>query len=401
MAYRSDRRRRGWYGPPGWAGPPWAGRPWAGAPWRLTLLVAAFQLIGTTFAAHDQPEKRMLDAVAIGLLLAGPAALALRRRYPVPVLVGTAVITLSYLLLDYPYGPVFLSLAAAFISATVHGHRTVAVGTLVISYAAFGWLGYVLGIHDPPSLVEAVGVTAWLIGLVAVSEVFRTRRERAIEGARLRREESRRRASEERLRIAQELHDVLAHNISLIRVQAGVGSHLIDERPEQARAALEAIKEASDDALGELRSVLDILRDGDRGEAPRSPVPGLRDLPGLIEKTKSAGLDITLETEGEVRPLPPRVDRAAFRIAQEAITNAVRHAGSARAVVRVSYDPDEVVVSVEDDGTGGEVGGTGRGIAGMTERAAALGGELHAGGRDGGGFRVRARLPIDRHANDR
>jgi signal transduction histidine kinase len=231
--------------------------------------------------------------------------------------------------------------------------------------------------------------------------------------------EARRRASEERLRIARELHDVLAHNISLINVQSGMALHLLDERPEQARPALEAINEASEVALGELRSVLDVLsrglgEDGADGEpgawAPHAPAAGVRDLDGLVRRTRAAGLDVDLAVEGEARPVPTEVDLAAFRIAQEALTNVVRHAGGgARATVRLVYAPAELVVQVDDDGNGvesasgrrstdsdrpdGRSGRSGRGIAGMRERVHALGGTFAAGPRPGRGFRVRARFP--------
>jgi signal transduction histidine kinase len=189
---------------------------------------------------------------------------------------------------------------------------------------------------------------------------------------------------------------VLAHNISLISVQAGVGLHLIDEHPDKARAALAAIKDASKEALGELRSVLDVLRrEGDA--APLVPAPRLAaDLEGLVTKAASAGVAVRVEVSGEERPLPPGVDRAAFRIAQEALTNVARHAGGASATVLIGYGDDALTLQVDDDGPGGAPSsdGSGRGLTGMRERAAALGGRLDAGPRPGGGFRVRAWLPL-------
>jgi signal transduction histidine kinase len=215
----------------------------------------------------------------------------------------------------------------------------------------------------------------------------------------MREEEARRRASEERLRIARDLHDVLAHNISLINVQAGVALHLMGERPEQARTALSAIKQASKDALTELRSVLDILRGGDE-HAPRAPAPTLARLDDLVSQAAAAGLAVRTEIEGEARPVPSGLDGAAFRVLQEALTNVARHAGPATAIVRLSYGERDLTVQVDDDGLGpaSQGGhatlGSGRGIVGMRERVTALGGELEAGPRPGGGFRVRARLPL-------
>jgi signal transduction histidine kinase len=227
----------------------------------------------------------------------------------------------------------------------------------------------------------------------------RAEQERAAE------EQQRRQASDERLRIARELHDVLGHHLSLINVQAGVGLHLIDERPEQARAALSAIKQASSEALREVRSVLAALRP-EAEAAPRAPAPGLADVPDLVA---GAGLPVDLTIEGTPEDLPPEVDRAAYRIVQEALTNVRRHAGpDATATLVVGYRPDRLDVQVSDDGIGVPVSHDGavshdsadgaepgNGIAGMRERATALGGTLHAGPRDDGGFEVVARLPRD------
>ena len=284
----------------------------------------------------------------------------------------------------------------AYVNAARRGPRWAAWGTLALGWVAFLNLAHWLGRDRAPSGQEALGLAAWLLVLGTMAEFITVRRERAREAERVRREEAERRASEERLQIAQELHDVLAHNISLISVQAGVGLHLIDEHPDQARAALAAIKEASREALGELRSVLDVLRrDGDA--VPMVPTPRLAaDLDGLVARAASAGVRVQVEVSGEARPLPPGVDRAAFRIAQEALTNVARHAGGANATVLVDYGGDALTLQIDDDGpgNGSSAGGSGRGLTGMRERAAALGGRLDAGPRPGGGFRVRAWLPL-------
>jgi nitrate/nitrite-specific signal transduction histidine kinase len=195
------------------------------------------------------------------------------------------------------------------------------------------------------------------------------------------------------MRMARELHDVLAHSISVINVQAGVALALIDEHPEQVRAALTTIKAASKEALGEVRQVLSTLRAP--GEAPRSPVPGLDRLPELLEQAAFAGLSARVTVEGTSIPLPSGADLAAFRIVQEALTNIVRHSGSRTARVLLAYRPGAVEVRVDDDGpavAGGESGGNG--LVGMRERAAALGGTVETGPRPDGGFRVRATLPL-------
>jgi signal transduction histidine kinase len=211
------------------------------------------------------------------------------------------------------------------------------------------------------------------------------------------REESLRRASEERLRLARELHDALGHHLSLINLQARVALHLNQELPAQARTALVPINQASNQALGELRSVLDFLRQQHQ-QAPRSPTATLARLEALIAQAGAAGVEVRTQIEGEVRALPLGVDVAAFRIVQEALTNVARHAGPATATVRVAYGEGDFTVEVDDDGHGGRVrhrAGGGMGLLGMRERVAAVGGELQAGPRPGGGFRVRARLPLD------
>ncbi|HEX2272775.1 MAG TPA: sensor histidine kinase [Acidimicrobiales bacterium] len=364
---------------------------------RLALVVGVAQLVFTYLAGRHQVDRYSLDVGGVALLLAGPAALVFRRRYPSVVLGAALAATLAYWLIGYVRGPIFLALIVAFVTAVMHGRRWLAWSSLVVGYVSFLWLGDLLDREPGPTLAQVVGLAAWLLALAATSEVVRVRKERAAELRRARQEEARRRAREERLRIAQELHDVLAHNISLINVQAGVALHLMDERPEQARPALAAIKDASKEALDELRSVLDVLRDGTGEAASLVPAPGLdADLDDLVARTAAAGVDVRVDVEGERRPLPPSVDRAAFRIAQEALTNVVRHAGDATATVRVAYADDAVTVQVDDDGVGapGPTDGSGNGITGMRERAAALGGRLEAGPRAGGGFRVRAWLPL-------
>jgi signal transduction histidine kinase len=365
----------------------------------LAGVIAVVQVGGTYLAGRHQPDRDSFDLLAGVLLAVGPAALVVRRRFPVPVYVAAFATTLAYTALGYPRGPIFFALIAAFLTAVLTGHRAVAWGLLGAGYASFLLADTVFLDQPGPGWVPAVGLAAWLIVLAGAGEGIRTRRDRGLEAARTREEEARRRASEERLRIARELHDVLAHNISLINVQAGVALHLMEERPEQARTALTAIKAASKDALGELRSVLDILRQADEGP-PRSPTAGLADLDRLVSGAAAAGIDVRVVTEGEPRPLSPSVDLAAFRIVQEALTNVTRHAGQAGATVSLTYGDDDLTVQVDDDGRGPTNGarGGGNGIPGMTERAAALGGRLVAGPKPGGGFRVRGSLPV--HGDD-
>ena len=229
--------------------------------------------------------------------------------------------------------------------------------------------------------------------------------QRAEEAERTRDEAAARRAMEERLRIARELHDSLTHSISVIQIQAGVAEHLARKRGEDPPPAVLAIKEAGADAARELRATLSVLRAAEDGDGS-----GLCQLDSLVARARTAGLPVTVTVTGAERPLPPDVDRAAYRIVQEALTNVSRHAGrdggggQVTASVRLLYTPHGVTVQVDDDGASngaqpdhtrpaGAAAAPGLGLIGMRERVSALGGRLHAGPRDGGGFRVRAELP--------
>jgi signal transduction histidine kinase len=362
----------------------------------LAAVLAAALPVVSYFAAHHQPGHRPFDAGAVALVIAAAVALAPRRRYPVAVLALVFGITLVYFVLGYANGPIWLALLIAYYTAVTGGHRLAAGIAAVAGFAIFPWLDYLLRDRPPPDLVGLAALAAWLLVVLGAGEVVRIRRERAAAAARIRKEEARRRASEERLRMARDLHDSLGHYLSLISVQSGVALNLNQQLPEQARAALAAVKQASKDALGELRSTLDILRQ-DGEPAPRAPAPGLGRLGELVSQASAPGLGIRAETQGTVRPLPFGVEVAAYRIVQEALTNVARHAGPATVTVRLSYGEEDLTVQVDDDGRGpadrqDPAGGTG--IAGMRDRAAALGGELYAGSRPGGGFRIRARLPV-------
>ncbi|MET8770953.1 sensor histidine kinase [Streptomyces sp. NPDC004658] len=388
----------GWrYGPPGWNRPDDADAHRARLPWRSTVLLTAFVLVGSDFAGHGQPDRVPLDGCARVLLLVASALLLWRHRHPVAVAFGTATATLAYLAVGYPYGPVFLTVAVGCFGAVVAGKRRAAWAAVALLWAGHVLVALWLYRWLPPAgdrgagIGQEVVVATWVLAVVALAELARVRREQWARERADRAEAARRRADEERLRIARELHDVLAHSISVINVQASMGLALLDSDPEQARAALTTIKSASKEALGEVRQVLGTLRAP--GAAPRAPAPGLDRLPELVEQAAAAGL--TVETEGEPPRLPPGADLAAFRIVQEALTNVVRHSGSRHARVRFAYADGVLRVRIDDDGpaTGADAGGSGNGLAGMRERAAALGGTIEAGPRPDGGFRVLAVLP--------
>ena len=382
------------------------------------VLAAVIQLAGSLGAASHQPEARPLDPVAVALLLAGPVALLARRRWPVASGAATAAVLLAYLALGHPYGPVVVSFAFAVLNAVIVGRRREAWGLAGLAY--LGLVGVTWSRHGPPGGWVLSGVGAWLLVLLTAAELGRARRDRLARDHRARAEAVERSATEERLRIARDVHDVLAHHVSLINVQAGTALHLLDTQPGVARDALTAIKTSSKEVLVELRAMLGVLRRVDE-HAPRTPVAGLAGLDELAERMRGGGLPVTVRRLGTARPLPLAVDTAAYRIAQESLTNVHRHARATSTTVLVDYSGAAVVVQVDDDGrdrpgaadpaddptdqraatwgddpTEGRNEGRneGNGIPGMRERAAALGGRFAAGPRPDGGFRVRAELPM-------
>jgi signal transduction histidine kinase len=376
---------------------------------RISAIVAAIQIAGSVGAsAHHQggphacwwasscTAAKHLDGGAFVLLALGPLALLFRRRNPRAVLAFVFLATLVYVALGYQQGPNYASLIVASVAALVCGDRAAAGTALVAGWAMYLWLPAALGHTGLPTVLAALAVAAWLLVLFAGGEALRARRERIAQARQARERDARRKADEERLRIARELHDVLAHNISLINVQSGVALHLIDQQPEQARSALSAINQASADALQEVRSVLGVLR-GEREHPPLAPTAGLDQLDELVSRAAAAGVEVALRVSGERRPLPASVDLAAFRIVQESLTNVVRHASARAAIVELTYGNGELLLQIDDDGPGTgppSRDGAGSGIAGMRERATALGGEFDAEPLPDGGFRVRTRLPV-------
>jgi signal transduction histidine kinase len=367
----------------------------------LIALAVAVVTVGGTFLAkqHQTDVERNWDAGAVALLLAAAVAVAFRRRAPVAMLALAFAATLAYQVVGYPGGPIWAALIITFFTAVLYGYRRTARLSLLLGFLAFLWVKPLLDRGPGPSVASVLGLLAWLLLLLAAAEGWRNRAQRAAETERMREEEARRRASEERVLIAREVHDVVAHNMSLINVQAATALHLFDEHPEQARAALATIKDASKQALVELRSVLGVLRRVDEA-VPLAPTPGADQLDELVTRSTAAGLAVHIVTEGTQRPLPPAVDLAVYRIVQEALTNVARHAGGADATVRIEYGEHDVVVEIDDDGGRAPVTtpahvGSGNGIAGMHERATLLGGTLYAGPGPQHGFRVRAWFPTE------
>jgi signal transduction histidine kinase len=243
----------------------------------------------------------------------------------------------------------------------------------------------------------------WSAGLLAATPWFagraaRGRRLRIDALVREREQRARIAVSDERARIARELHDIVAHSVSVIAVQAQGAQSILDRDPEQAVEALEAIERTARTALGDMRHSLAVLRDG-RGEIPLAPEPTVDDLDELIAQARTSGLQVELAIEGERRPLPHSLELSTYRIIQEALTNTIKHAGGAQSRVAIRYGKRELEIAVDDDGPGPPVGPRdgppGHGLVGMRERVAALGGELHTGVGSGGGFVVHATLPLD------
>lgn len=361
----------------------------------IAAVVGAVEAAVLTAAGHNQPDAAALDLPGYALVAATALPLAVRTTAPRTALAATFVATVAYWATDYPLGPAMLALVVALLTVMATGHRALGWVALGLAFVAFALLPATFGDGEDVELGKVLGVLAWALVLGALGEGLRVRRERLREASAVRAQEERRRISDERLRISRELHDVLAHNVSLINVQSSVALHLIDEQPEQAREALAAIKQASAATLRDMRGVLGALRESDEA-LPRSPAPSLERLDALVDQVRQAGLDVDLEVTGSPRPLSAGVDLAAYRIVQEALTNVARHAAGARARVRLRYEPEAIDVQVDDDGPGPgrwDASRHGNGITGMGERAAALGGSLEAGPAADGGFRVHARLP--------
>ncbi|MGH3732609.1 MAG: sensor histidine kinase [Acidimicrobiales bacterium] len=363
----------------------------------IPLVVLAAQLIGAAFVGRTFnvfTPSRNLGAEDWVLLVVGPVALLAWRWYPVLTLWLCLAVVIT------PWGGGFARLSffpvAVFLAISA-GRRRAAWAALAFAFIWTIWLAPLSYGYAISPLNDILAAAGWMLALIMATEAIRIRDERAAVSRTSRQLDQRRRQSEERWRIARDLHDVIGHDISLINVQASMGLELIDSQPEQARAALSAIKSASKGALEELRTMLTTLRRDD-DNAPHSPAPGLDRISELMEPARSAGLSVEVETNGVLASLPAAVQLATYRIIQESLTNVVRHAGKTRVTVRVTCDDTVIHVEIDDDGkscaNGAALMGMGSGIAGMRERAAALGGDLNAEFRPGGGFRVSAHLPI-------
>ncbi|NUS36003.1 MAG: sensor histidine kinase [Pseudarthrobacter sp.] len=363
----------------------------------IVIAVAVVQVLGTVFASARQPDHRPLDALAFALLLLGPAALSLRRRAPLAMLPVAAAAVGAYVARGYAWGPVFLSLALAIVFSAAAGKRWQTWAMAGVCAAAV--VAASLRQGDEASLIRAFAATSWLGILVLLGEGIRLRSERVAE--RRRQHEAREQAArdEYRLALARDIHDVVAHSLSLINVRASVALHLGEKDPDQFRPALQAIKTASKESLAEIRQLLGVLRD----DAPLAPSPlTIARVRELVDNARRAGIDVRFDQRIPVQEhLPAPVQEAAYRIVQESLTNVVRHSRARKAVVVLALQPaaaadgtaGRLTVTIDDDGHGATGVPEGNGVTGMRERAAALGGTLEVSALDPG-WRVRSVLPV-------
>jgi signal transduction histidine kinase len=347
---------------------------------------------------------RTPDPLSLVLIALGAAALVLRRRRPLTVLALTGGVSVVECVTGDPRAPVAMSAVMALytVAATTDRPTTWRVGLLSMTVLT----GTAMFAGPLPWYAqENLGIFAWTGMAAAAGDAVRSRRafvhairERAERAERTREEEARRRVAEERLRIARDLHDVVAHHIALVNVQAGVAAHVMDKRPDQAKEALAHVRQASRSALEELRATVGLLRQSGDPEAPTEPAPGLDRLDELAGTFRNAGLRVEVARADQGTELPAAVGLAAYRVIQEALTNVQKHAGPrATAEVSVVRVGPNIEITVLDDGTGAgrapDTGG-GHGLLGMRERVTAVRGTLTTGPRYGGGFRVHAILPV-------
>jgi signal transduction histidine kinase len=396
--------------------PGWRRRPWV-ADLALVVGFAVFAVLVTVQAARAGSGQRPLDWLAWALLALATVALAFRRRRPALVLLVTSAATVASVALGYPLGLIWVTPLLALYSAAATGHRRLAVVAGAAMAAVL--VGWALADPDLGTPAEVAMAVLNVALAVATGEVARGRRDylaeaerRAVEAERTREETARRRAGEERLRLARDLHDITANTIAVIAIQAGVAEEALQGCPEPAREAVRAIRASSRQALAELKATVATLREGE-ATAARGPLPSLDRLDELVAQARGVGVQVELAVAGTAGPLPPAVEVTAYRIVQEALTNVLRHAQATSATVQIHYRGDTLEVEVDDDGRGARPaapsraeGGAGvpassdlgHGLTVMAERAAAVGGRLEAGPGPTGGFRVHARLPLGESA---
>ena len=363
--------------------------------WRIDAVLATFLVLtGLTTTNQIEAIYKPRDGVALALILVATLPYYVRRRAPLPVLVVSQTAIAALFVLDYHGGALPFVLAVGVYTVGAYRPLAEVVAAVVLQNVTF----VVMVLADSAGFGVAQYLTSVPLyaATMLVGWTMQSRRLRFDALEREQGESALRAAADERLRIAQELHDVVAHSLGVIAVQAGVGMHVIDTDPAEARRSLEHISRTSRSSLAEIRRVLGLVRAGEPS-ATYAPTPGLADLPQLVDEMAGAGLPVELSVAEDAVDLPPGVELAAFRIVQEALTNALRHSGGARATVRVEVAGGRLRVVVSDDGAGQNGGRRpgGHGLVGMRERVAVYGGTLHVGPSAEGGFRVDAAIPYD------
>lgn len=364
----------------------------------IAVAAAVLVVVGTMAAATLQDEIRPLDVGAFTLVMLAAVALAWRRRAPVAVLSVIVTLVAGYLMIGYPYGPIQLCMVLAmFEVARLRRLRTslLACGAAIAAITAATLSRTLVQSHLSALLVPALLLVVWASWLVIPWLVGALVQVRAAATRRSRQELVARAALEERMRVASEVHDVAGHGLAAVAMQAGVALLVFDEQPKQAKESLEAIQSTSVQALSDLRMMLDAFhRRAGAGPGGTGAVAGqgLQDLDALADNMRAAGLPVQLSLEDVA--VPEDVGHVTYRVVQEALTNIVRHAGPTTAEVRVHWEQGTLVVEVLDGGVGAADVRPGLGLTGMRNRVVAVGGELVAQSRTGGGFRVCARLPI-------
>ncbi|MFH8360171.1 sensor histidine kinase [Streptomyces anulatus] len=369
---------------------------------RAYLLDGALAAAITAAVAAAAWAASSPGALDLLLLVTGSLALAGHRRAPRAVLAVTTLCLFGYVVLDQPGSWAAFPVVVAVHAAARSGHRAYGIGAGAAFLAGYAGVLFVSGPGAGETVERALLLLGWFLcagvtGLIDKNwqAYLHQTEQRASDAERTREETALRRAGEERLRIARELHDSLTHSISIVKLQAGVAVHLAHKRGVAVDPALLAIQEAGGEAMRELRATLEVLRT-DGPEEPLSPGAGLARIGELTERARAAGIALSVRTDGDARTLPEDVDRTAYRIVQEALTNVARHAGRARTVVRIGYTERILTVAVLDEGpcAPGSAITPGTGLTGMRERVAALGGTLVAAPRPDGGFAVHAELPL-------
>jgi signal transduction histidine kinase len=368
--------------------------------WRdvlVTVIVASASLIALLLS--DEAGARTPDPIAVALLLAMAAPLTVRRRWPTGAMVAVGVLAMASFAAGYPGGPPTIPLLVALYTIAAAGHRWWTIAVTVV-FAGGGLLFRAVVEDDPPVSIALDSALFVLVSLLG--DAVHTRRrlvaethERMRLAASERDAEAQRRVTEERLRIARELHDIMAHTITTMSVQAGAALDALDHQPDQTRTALTGMRTASRQALQELRATVSLLRSSAPDDATtRQPAPGLDQLQELLDRVRDMGLDLDHHVFGTSVEVTPALQLTAYRVIQEGLTNVIRHSNATSATIRLNYSDEQLRVQIDDDGDGfPRDHAEGFGLRGLRERVDAIGGTLSVGPAPSGGFRLRADLP--------